>query len=143
MPDYQDYEEINEAYDRAVRNIFESTRFRVDVMGGACPFQATGKTGDEREFYFRFRHDVAALYICEEGSNYFRDTTEYAETTLDSGYDRGTLSFDEAAELIDRLWKARQPIEKVESTTVSRLADEVKYMTEHYRVAQVPEEKRE
>jgi hypothetical protein len=102
-------------YDRAVAELHRRIPgLQIRSIGGACPFQAQGRTPDNNEFYFRFRHDEATLYVYPVGADYFEEAIEYSKGTTNSGYDRGDLDSDDVIELFEKLWKKRRPMEEFE-----------------------------
>lgn len=81
---------------------------KIDMFGGVCPFQADGILPDGQQFYLRYRHDAAQLYIAPADGDIFDDTTEYASIDEVTGdCDRGDLSAQEAIDLFVRLYSMR------------------------------------
>lgn len=79
-----------------------------DSLGGMCPVQGTGII-DGEQFYFRYRHDNAQLYV--GGESPLENPRLYAEIRNVTGEtDRGDLSEDEAVQLVGRLADDLRPI---------------------------------
>ena len=54
-------------YDKRMADANEGRSYTVEEIGGACPTQATGRTSDDRPFYFRARHGYWTLERGEPG----------------------------------------------------------------------------
>ena len=102
---------------------------QITSSGGACPFQMDGLTPDGEEFYFRYRHDEAALYVYPAGKD-LQDAHLYAELreATKAGWDRSELGPQEVVTLFQQLWKMLSPREQWPSTGVERLRAKVEVM---------------
>lgn len=55
-------------YEKRLTEINTGRPFTVESIGGACPTQADGRTGEDRPFYFRARHGWWALKLGPVGA---------------------------------------------------------------------------
>lgn len=85
----------------------------ITMMGGACPFQAEGTLADGMQFYVRFRHNAAQMYVAPPDRNVFDDAVRYSSifTVFDTDEDVGSLEPDEAVTLMIDLHRTLTPRE--------------------------------
>ena len=55
------------AADERMARIRAGRNYTIDELGGACPTQATGRTSDDRPYYFRARHGTWTLQVGQPG----------------------------------------------------------------------------
>ena len=74
--------------------------YTIESIGGACPTQADGRTGDDRPYYFRARHGTWTLRVGEPG--WLTDFCEWPARDTDpiaSGVDLSKGFMDDEAVL--------------------------------------------
>lgn len=106
----------------------------VEYFGGACPTQGEGvcEAYPGLRWYFRYRWDLAALYVFDPRQGHHTGTQWYAEKVEVLGNPLyGCLNDDEAVEVFTCLWGELRPRSQVETTQVERFTEQMNALLAH------------